>query len=149
MGLCEGSCHAAGKFLAHLVNSVDFEKIIFTLHHGIFLRIFREMWACPKEGHLHRAEPCELGECDAFLSHSWSDDGKLKWLVLSEYATAFKAKHGRLPAIWLDKAHQPLNPEPRASTSLPESQPFATLGFERRACGVALSLTCLHRSVRY
>ena len=47
MGLCKLSCHAAGKFLVHLVHSVDFEKFLFNLHHGIFLKMFREMWACP------------------------------------------------------------------------------------------------------
>jgi hypothetical protein len=45
-----------------------------------------------------------LGECDAFVSHSWSDNGEVKWTVLQEWCDAFAAEHGREPTLWLDKA---------------------------------------------
>ena len=44
-----------------------------------------------------------LGECDAFMSHSWSDDGKLKYAILREWGDEFEKREGRSPTIWLDK----------------------------------------------
>jgi len=49
------------------------------------------------------AEPCALGDCDAFLSHSWHDDGAAKWSALQAWRAAFVASHGREPVVWLDK----------------------------------------------
>jgi len=46
----------------------------------------------------------KLGHCDAFLSHSWSDDGVLKYAALKRWAAAFKRENGREPEVWLDKA---------------------------------------------
>ena len=40
-----------------------------------------------------------LGDCDAFMSHSWRDDGDLKYAKLLEHKFASAA-----PTIWLDKA---------------------------------------------
>jgi len=51
-----------------------------------------------------RTEPAELGNADAFVSHSWHDDGGLKWRVLKAWATDFEKLHGREPTLWLDKA---------------------------------------------
>jgi len=51
-----------------------------------------------------RTVPCRLGECDAFLSHSWQDDGKKKWQALSMWAHRFQHEHGRMPTLWLDVA---------------------------------------------
>mmetsp|Transcript_102402 Transcript_102402/g.293136 ORF Transcript_102402/g.293136 Transcript_102402/m.293136 type:complete len:667 (-) Transcript_102402:209-2209(-) len=56
------------------------------------------------KGLYEATEPCELGDVDAFLSHSWSDDGEVKWRVLNIWATAFEAREGRKPKVWLDKA---------------------------------------------
>ena len=46
--------------------------------------------------------PLELGECDAFVSHSSRDDPHAKHLVLRTWAAHFEAKHGRSPMLWLD-----------------------------------------------
>jgi len=51
-----------------------------------------------------RTEPAALGECDAFMSHSWSEDAGCKWRVLQEWRQRFVAEHHREPRIWLDKA---------------------------------------------
>ena len=45
-----------------------------------------------------------LGGCDAFISHSWHDDGAAKFNALSAWASAFEAEHRRPPIVWLDKA---------------------------------------------
>eukprot|EP00966_Prymnesium_polylepis_P240503 5561825-Prymnesium_polylepis.1 len=39
-----------------------------------------------------------------FLSHSWHDEGRLKWAVLREWANKFAEEEGRQPTIWLGKA---------------------------------------------
>jgi hypothetical protein len=49
-----------------------------------------------------RSQPALLGEIDAFVSHSWHDDTKAKWDALQTWCTAFSAKHGRQPKLWLD-----------------------------------------------
>lgn len=49
------------------------------------------------------AEPCGLCSCDAFLSHSWHDDGDAKWLALQTWRAAFVGEHNREPVVWLDK----------------------------------------------
>jgi len=51
-----------------------------------------------------RSKPCRLGEADAFMSHSWSDNPELKWLSLQAWCEEFKASHrGREPKLWIDK----------------------------------------------
>ena len=35
-------------------------------------------------------------------SHSWHDDGGLKWRVLKAWATDFEKLHGREPTLWLE-----------------------------------------------
>eukprot|EP00927_Polykrikos_kofoidii_P015268 TRINITY_DN16779_c0_g1_i1.p1 TRINITY_DN16779_c0_g1~~TRINITY_DN16779_c0_g1_i1.p1 ORF type:complete len:889 (-),score=103.54 TRINITY_DN16779_c0_g1_i1:230-2617(-) len=49
------------------------------------------------------SEPCQLGQCDAFFSHSWRDNGVLKWKALEAWCVAFAREHGRSPRLWLDK----------------------------------------------
>lgn len=51
-----------------------------------------------------KSKKAKLGQCDAFLSHSWSDDGYKKYRALRRWAHDFKLKNGREPDIWLDKA---------------------------------------------
>jgi len=46
-----------------------------------------------------RVKHAALGDCDAFVSHSWRDDGDLKYAKLLEHRFASAA-----PTIWLDKA---------------------------------------------
>eukprot|EP00400_MALV-I_sp_L67-5_P000590 gene590-1009_t len=45
----------------------------------------------------------ELGECDAFVSHSWSDCGVARFRELAIWAEDFKKEHGRFPELWIDK----------------------------------------------
>merc|ERR1712217_404358 len=49
-------------------------------------------------------EPCLLGECDAFLSHSWHDPLEEKWAALQKWRDIFVEENGREPRIWFDKA---------------------------------------------
>merc|ERR1711972_1174655 len=49
------------------------------------------------------AQPCPLGGCDAFLSHSWHDDGKAKWKCLQAWSAAFINENRREPSLWIDK----------------------------------------------
>eukprot|EP00927_Polykrikos_kofoidii_P066479 TRINITY_DN6207_c0_g1_i11.p1 TRINITY_DN6207_c0_g1~~TRINITY_DN6207_c0_g1_i11.p1 ORF type:complete len:581 (-),score=42.35 TRINITY_DN6207_c0_g1_i11:37-1779(-) len=51
----------------------------------------------------HLSEPCTLGECDMFFSHSWHDDFELKWKALESWCEDFTWKKGRSPRLWLDK----------------------------------------------
>ena len=50
-----------------------------------------------------RTRRVALGECDAFVSHSWSDDGDAKFCALRTWAEAFTARFGRTPLLWVDK----------------------------------------------
>eukprot|EP00928_Gymnodinium_smaydae_P041414 TRINITY_DN28029_c0_g1_i1.p1 TRINITY_DN28029_c0_g1~~TRINITY_DN28029_c0_g1_i1.p1 ORF type:complete len:354 (+),score=42.14 TRINITY_DN28029_c0_g1_i1:53-1114(+) len=47
--------------------------------------------------------PGVLGRCDAFISHSWSDDPVSKWNALQRWREEFCAAHAREPVIWFDK----------------------------------------------
>ena len=49
------------------------------------------------------SEECELGDCDAFVSYSWKDDGFLKWAALARSCEEFELAYGRVPRFWLDK----------------------------------------------
>jgi len=49
------------------------------------------------------SSPTPLGQCDAFVSHSWSDDPLAKWSALQRWRIEFVATHGKEPAIWLDR----------------------------------------------
>merc|ERR1712107_959206 len=49
------------------------------------------------------SDPCELANCDGFVSHSWHDCPTQKWRVLSEWCEEFQATHQRDPLLWLDK----------------------------------------------
>jgi len=51
-----------------------------------------------------RTQPCSLGACDAFLSHSWHDPEAPKWAALCSWARRFEAEEGRPPTLWLDRA---------------------------------------------
>lgn len=56
-----------------------------------------------REAHLARTQHVNLGDCDAFVSHSWSDDPAEKYMQLSVWAASFEEKHGRKPLLWIDK----------------------------------------------
>jgi hypothetical protein len=51
-----------------------------------------------------RTVPASLKHgCDAFVSHSWSDDSTAKWAALQKWCAEFEAAHGREPRLWFDK----------------------------------------------
>ena len=52
-----------------------------------------------------KTKQIELGKCDAFMSHSWSDDGVEKYEALRQWAVEFEEREGRSPNIWLDKVN--------------------------------------------
>ena len=43
-----------------------------------------------------------LGGCDAFVSHSWHDDGQLKFNALTSWVASFEKEHRRKPIVWLE-----------------------------------------------
>jgi len=47
--------------------------------------------------------PAKIGEVDAFISHSWSDDPDAKWAALQQWRQAFRGSHAREPTVWIDK----------------------------------------------
>jgi len=49
------------------------------------------------------SSPARLGECDAFISHSWQDDADAKWRALTAWCQQFQRTHGREPTLWFDK----------------------------------------------
>ena len=52
-----------------------------------------------------KVEKAKMGGVDAFLSHSWRDDGDLKWEKMLDYKAEFEMSHdGAEPLCWLDKA---------------------------------------------
>ena len=62
-------------------------------------------WTTSEDTGLHpKTVPCELGMVDAFISHSWRDDGHLKHLALRQWAADFERDNGRPPRVFLDKA---------------------------------------------
>lgn len=46
----------------------------------------------------------QLGDIDAFISHSWHDEPEGKWAALQAWGDDFRARNGgRDPRIWIDK----------------------------------------------
>jgi len=52
---------------------------------------------------LERTVHCRLGQCDAFLSHSWHDNVEAKWQALQSWRATFIAENRREPRVWIDK----------------------------------------------
>jgi len=46
---------------------------------------------------------CQISDCDAFVSHSWHDNGSQKWDTLKAWCEHFERKENRWPQLWLDK----------------------------------------------
>ena len=70
-----------------------------------FSKLRREDLQTSADTGLHeQTVPVELGACDAFISHSWSDSPEHKWRSLSRWAREFEEREGREPRVWLDKA---------------------------------------------
>jgi len=57
----------------------------------------------PNPGCGSLASPSALGAIDAFVSHSWCDDGEAKWRALQAWGGEFARQHGRHPSLWFDK----------------------------------------------
>ena len=54
---------------------------------------------------LREAMEAKLGDVESFISHSWSDDGSLKFEALQTWRTEVKSRNGGSePFVWLDKA---------------------------------------------
>eukprot|EP00928_Gymnodinium_smaydae_P088274 TRINITY_DN72387_c0_g1_i1.p1 TRINITY_DN72387_c0_g1~~TRINITY_DN72387_c0_g1_i1.p1 ORF type:complete len:529 (+),score=73.18 TRINITY_DN72387_c0_g1_i1:44-1588(+) len=62
------------------------------------------IYESPSQAISHRARSLKLGQCDAFVSHSWHDDSNLKWEALQSWRAKFMQEKHREPAIWFDKA---------------------------------------------
>ena len=45
----------------------------------------------------------KVGEVDAFVSHSWSDNAHRKWRALQTWRNEFRARAQDEPTLWLDK----------------------------------------------
>ena len=46
----------------------------------------------------------QLGEINAFLSHSWRDPSEAKWAALQAWAAEFRLRNGgKEPTLWVDK----------------------------------------------
>ena len=56
-----------------------------------------------QEQQLPAVRRVKLGEVDAFVSHSWGDDGDEKYLALWAWASQFRNERGREPLLWVDK----------------------------------------------
>ena len=48
------------------------------------------------------AQRCQLGEVDAFLSHSWHDRADAKWRALLDWSAGFALLHGRESIVWFE-----------------------------------------------
>jgi len=46
---------------------------------------------------------CDVGECDAFVSHAWADDAEEKYEAIAAWAASFERRWGREPLLFLDK----------------------------------------------
>jgi len=49
-----------------------------------------------------RTRRVELGECDAFISHSWRDPALEKWEALTRFSQEFQRQMGRRATYWMD-----------------------------------------------
>lgn len=61
--------------------------------------------------------PTSIGGCDAFISHSWSDNWQKKFDALQQWAGDFHVKNGRHPQLWLDKARATTLPTKTTTTT--------------------------------
>ena len=50
----------------------------------------------------HRTQHADLGDCDAFISHSWRDDGTERWQSVVQWMSTFEASSGRTATFWID-----------------------------------------------
>ena len=48
-------------------------------------------------------KPVMMGDIDAFVSHSWADDGERKYYQLRAWGRRFANESGRQPRLWIDK----------------------------------------------
>ena len=75
---------------------------------------------------------CRLGEIDAFLSHSWQDDAKLKWSKLNEFKQDFEASNdGIEPRCWLVRSRRFQSPHTPLCTLRIHWRPHTGQGLHR------------------
>ena len=102
---------AAG--VAELLDGKNVEQVLATSR-KLFLvvpanRLRKEDW-CEASGLKPNAilaasaVKANLGDADAFISHSWHDNPELKWAMLQKWRENFKRTHrGKEPKLWVDK----------------------------------------------
>ena len=49
-----------------------------------------------------RTRHVDLGECDAFISHSWRENGTEQWHSVMQWMSTFEASMGHPPTFWID-----------------------------------------------
>merc|ERR1712014_163958 len=85
---CEAMAQARQRFRCVSLDSVDHE-------------VMANNTPDPAQSAL--SSPCVLGCCDAFISHSWHDDGSAKHAAPQRWRETFVRRNGREPTVWLDK----------------------------------------------
>ena len=80
----------SSNFIFNSMNTID-ENAISTL--SLIVNLSKQLQVRESES---------LGDCDAFISHSWHDSGEQKWAMLSEWAAAFGQVSQRVPLLWLE-----------------------------------------------
>ena len=120
----KGSAEQEAAAVAALVGDVDptdalatagrrFRALPFSALHPSDLATNREASGAtssedaPMTSLAERSVACKLGECDAFFSHSWSDEQHCpgsKYAVLQQWASSFEKAHQKPALLWLDKA---------------------------------------------
>jgi hypothetical protein len=92
-----------------------------------------------------RAQPRDLLDCDAFISHSWSDPPAEKWIALQLWRRQFIADHGREPVVFIGAPR----PAPRTGgrARLTARGAF-TGGRARTARGARTATAAAHRPAR-
>lgn len=83
---------------------------------------------------------CNLGCCDAFISHSWRDSGEARWTVLRDWAAAFQRMNRRAPLLWIDMGTL-LPIEPQTVSSLPLSLSLPAFSASCLLCLVPVPLS--------
>lgn len=101
---------ADGAFLASLIANADPKDLIAKgkqrLRRVSARHITRDLLKsnqCSAAEARQLSEPCEVGEIDFFMSHSWSDLPDPKFEVVDQVRKSFEQEHGRAPYLWLDK----------------------------------------------
>ena len=100
VGVAQALKMAQEKFVVLPLSRLDARDLDLKEHNEHYLQAGHEMLNRPITS---RTEHAALGHCDAFISHSWQDDGDKKFARLHEHAWDGGSSE---PTIWLDvRAH--------------------------------------------